>query len=372
MASPRIRSLKHTFFSDEKICEYPLAVRWTFAGLIAHADDEGRLKGDPRLVKAHVWPLDDEITAARVADHLMRLSSGSEPRIRWYRVSGRQYIEVINFKKHQYIQKPKPSELPGPDMSDTDTIRVPDEYRLDGMGWEMDGKGAERESGRTEPIPLASASTATEPLDDPTPAREPDPKPRVTLPPLAEQFVAELYGLATEKRRADVRGQLYDAIDPTKRGAFLRRGVYVRAKNPEHLGRVCLAVRMDPPQSLDTAIVSVLRKLQDAETDANGRTVTEAAAHEHRQSDAMLERYELAARSAANTWVAEHRDEHEAIKRKLAAQFPGALADNADGWQRAAYEGAHLSEVRKASGFPDFETWRAANARASPTLARVG
>ena len=67
-----------------------------------------------------------------------------------------------------------------------------------------------------------------------------------------------------------------------------------------------------------------------------------------------------------------NHDAYEPIKRKLVAQF-GDVATLPDGaWQRAAYDGAHLSEVRKASGFPDFDTWRAANARASPELARVG
>lgn len=374
MSSPRIRSLKHTFFSDEKICEYPLAVRWTFAGLIAHADDEGRLKGDPRLVKAQVWPLDDDITAARVAEHLTRLASGPEPRIRWYKVAGRQYVEVINFKRHQYIQKPKPSELPAPLASDSDTVRVPDDYRLDGMG--LDGNGADTDA--KAPHPLASASTATAtakgPIDEPYPA-DPTPPPRVTLPPHAEKFVTELYGMptVTPERRADVRRQLMDAIDPGKRGALLRRGVFVKT-TPDRLERVCLAVRMEPPQVIDTSIFLVLRKLQDAETDGAGRTVTEAASHDARQAEAMEEAYARSAKSAANAWVATHRDEHEQIKRKLVAQFPGADTDP-NGWQRTAYEAAHLSEVRKASGFPDFETWRATQDRASPNgrhLARAG
>ena len=180
------------------------------------------------------------------------------------------------------------------------------------------------------------------------------------LPAEASKFVDELYGLATVRRREDVRRQLYDAIDPSKRGAFLRRGVYVKAKDADHLARVCTAVRLDPPQQLDSAIVYVLRKLQDAETDANGRTVTEAASFDQKQTDALLERYEKAAKAAANEWVKSNREAYAAITARLGVQFPGATTDAAaDGWIRIAYDGAHLSEVRKASGFPDFETWRA-------------
>lgn len=391
MASPRIRSLKHTFFSDEKLAELPLAARYTFAGLIAHADDEGRLKGDPRLIKAQVWPLDDYMTSAEVANQLDALASGPDPRIRWYRVAGRQFIEIVNFRKHQYIQKPKPSELPASssaDASHTDTIRLPDAYRLDGMG--LDGNGAER-----MPPPLAVASPRTaepprQPTDDPEPLtkrRERDEvgdesdwsqqrlPPSVTLPPHAEQFIAELYGAprVSDERRRDVRRQLMDAIDPAKRGARLRHGVYVRARDADHLGRVCLAVRCDPPQSTDGAIVVVLRKLQDAETDANGRTVTEAASVASRDTVALEERYHAAAKGAANAWVAGHRDAYEPIKARLVAQFGDVSAMPDGDWRRTAYDAAHLSEVRKASGFPDFDTWALQQARASPrAMAKAG
>lgn len=162
---PRIRSLKHTFFSDERLAEYPRDVRLTFIGLITHADDEGRLKGDPRLVKADVWPLDDDITAAVVSEHLSRLASGENPRIDWYVVDGLRYIAIRNFKKHQYIQKPRPSDIPAPenatgevsDDSDTPTGKLPDGYALDGMG--MDGN---RKGKRKKP-PAARAADSGQP-----------------------------------------------------------------------------------------------------------------------------------------------------------------------------------------------------------------
>ena len=225
---------------------------------------------------------------------------------------------------------------------------------------EVEVEKREMENGNA-PRPLASASTETEPLDDPEPRYLKDGfNARMKLPAEASKFVDELYGLSTVRRREDVRRQLYDAIDPSKRGAFLRRGVYVKAKDADHLARVCTAVRLDPPQQLDSAIVYVLRKLQDAETDANGRTVTEAASFDQKQTDALLERYEKAAKAAANEWVKSNREAYAAITARLGVQFPGATTDAAaDGWIRIAYDGAHLSEVRKASGFPDFETWRA-------------
>jgi len=146
---PRIRSIKHTFFTDERMAEFPRDVRLTFVGLITHADDDGRLKGDPRLLKGQIWPLDDDITAEVVADHLRQLADGAGARIDWYTVDGRRYVQIRNFRKHQYIQKPTTSLLPPPSGTAVEvpapavsaTGRLPDGYSLDGRGWEGNGNG---------------------------------------------------------------------------------------------------------------------------------------------------------------------------------------------------------------------------------------
>lgn len=165
---PRIRSIKHTFFSDEKLAEYSPMVRLTFAGLIAYADDDGRLKGDPRLIKSWIWPLDDEMTAAQVAKHLEQLADGHDRRIDWYQVAGRWYIEVRNFKRHQYIQRAKPSEYPAPtgvmEAYDTSTIRVSDEYQQDGKGVDgmgMDGNGTKARTTKPSAPKAAAVKRAT-------------------------------------------------------------------------------------------------------------------------------------------------------------------------------------------------------------------
>jgi hypothetical protein len=134
-------------------------------------------------------------------------------------------------------------------------------------------------------------------LDDPAPPFEKAHRPTVTLPASAKRFVDEVYGLATEQRRADVTRQLYDAIDPAKRGARLRAG---------------------------------------------------------------------------SAWAAEHAADTEAIGRKLRADF-GDVSDLPDDhWKRIAHDSALATELRKASGFPDFDAWVATRQTrdASATAAR--
>lgn len=47
---------------DEKLGELSPSVRLLFMGLISQADDEGRLKGHPGLVKSLIYPYDMDIT----------------------------------------------------------------------------------------------------------------------------------------------------------------------------------------------------------------------------------------------------------------------------------------------------------------------
>lgn len=213
-------------------------------------------------------------------------------------------------------------------------------------------------------------------VDDPTPPYDRPQAPRIVLPPNAERLVSELYGapVVTEQRRTDVRRQLYDAIDPTKRGARIRTGVYVKT-TAERLDRVCLTVLKDPPQKYDAAIVCVLQKISAPETDEHGRTVTEAASANTKAMIALEERYEAAARLAANAWVTDHREQYDAILARLSAQFGDITTAAENDWRRVGFDAARLSEVRKASGFPDFETWRANDGRVAGSgrpLARAG
>lgn len=366
---PRSRILEPAFFKHAELYDAEkasgLPLRLAFAGLWTVTDREGRFLWRPRETKLDVLPYDD-VDFCAVMDALEKYGF-----VRSYVVDGKRYGVIPTFSHHQTFHKHEAkSKLPPPPLVEHVPTLAANDIECQPVSVSVSVSSTVSVMEPTEPQPLAIASTETEPLDYPPhiPAYERKAFPGMVMPPAVKQFVDEMYGLATEQRRWDVKRQLFDAIDPTKRGAFLRRGVYVKAKDADHLARVCTAVRLDPPQQLDSAIVYVLRKLQDAETDANGRTVTESASFDQKQTDALLERYEAAAKSAANAWVLNHRDEYDAIRCRLVAQFfPGGTVEE-NSFKRMAYDAAHLSEVRKASGFPDFETWRAN----LPNIAKVG
>src|SRR5689334_7471693 len=109
----RIRSLKPTFWTDEKIGLLPRDVRLTFIGLIsAMADDEGRMRGNPRIVRGAVYPFDDDMSPAVVEEHLAAIAGSG--RIIRYSVNGDDFIAIRHWWTHQKIDKPQPSLLPPP------------------------------------------------------------------------------------------------------------------------------------------------------------------------------------------------------------------------------------------------------------------
>lgn len=133
MARPRIRSMKPEFCWSEAITALEVRTRLHFAMLWTHCDDEGRAKDNARLIKAAIWPLDDDVTALEVdamQDELERAG-----RIIRYEVDGVAYFEVVNWREHQKPQHPKPSDYPPPpdatDTSHADRMKSQETYRME-------------------------------------------------------------------------------------------------------------------------------------------------------------------------------------------------------------------------------------------------
>jgi hypothetical protein len=106
----RIRSIKPEAFTSETLAALPVLVRWTFAGLWTFVDDDGRGKANAGLIKAAVWPLDDDVTPATVVAFLDALEDARL--ICRYEVDGKAYLHVVNFAEHQHPNRPVPSKLP--------------------------------------------------------------------------------------------------------------------------------------------------------------------------------------------------------------------------------------------------------------------
>lgn len=147
---PRIRTIKPQYWTDAKIQSLSVEARLMYIGLWNYADDSGRFLADPRLIKAAVFPIDDNFPPERVYGILRELS-GSGRVIVWM-CDGEMYGEIPNFRKHQVINKPGKSSLPSfADHSGRATVVFPEDSRTE-VGSRKEEVGSRNVGDRNEEI----------------------------------------------------------------------------------------------------------------------------------------------------------------------------------------------------------------------------
>jgi len=105
----RIRTIKPEFPESQSVGAMSHGARLCFILLWTRADDSGRLLANSRLLARVLYPYDD------VSEEVMEgwlAEIDDQDCIRRYRVDGNDYIEIVNWDKHQKIDKPSGSKLP--------------------------------------------------------------------------------------------------------------------------------------------------------------------------------------------------------------------------------------------------------------------
>jgi hypothetical protein len=105
----RIRTIKPEFPQSETIGALSRDARLLFVQLWTLADDAGRLRGASRMLASLLYPYDDDAPGL-MPTWLAELEE--KQCIRRYEVEGAQYIEIINWLKHQKIDRPSESRIP--------------------------------------------------------------------------------------------------------------------------------------------------------------------------------------------------------------------------------------------------------------------
>ena len=144
---------------NEELVELPFETRLLFIGLWTLADREGRLEDRPKRITMELFPADS------VDVDLMLTALHDAGMICRYEVSGRRYIEVSNFAKHQSPHyKEAESTIPPPAGKNPDTSS---DDRAKASGSDPDDRGSNRsDSGFLIPdslIPDSSAAVAALP-----------------------------------------------------------------------------------------------------------------------------------------------------------------------------------------------------------------
>lgn len=159
---PRSRMVKPEFWTDEKLHRISRDARLTFIGLLTYSDDYGVVKGYAGGLRSQLYPGDD-LTVAQVETWLQELIDLQ--RIIPFSHNEEQYYHIVNFTKHQKINRPSKQRNPAPPPH---VIERLSEYSVSAHGALIDETETETES-ETEtetekdvgrgPAPSAAADT---------------------------------------------------------------------------------------------------------------------------------------------------------------------------------------------------------------------
>ncbi|MEC4016031.1 HNH endonuclease [Streptomyces sp. H27-D2] len=136
---PRIRTVKPEFWEDEVLGLLPRDARLLFVATFNMADDEGLLRWTPAYIKAQAFMYDDDLAVPDVAKLMQQLADAGLIFPFVGGVARQQMACVVNFRKHQKINRPQKSKMPAPSLQNATTRRM--YARRDGWTCQLCGGG---------------------------------------------------------------------------------------------------------------------------------------------------------------------------------------------------------------------------------------
>jgi hypothetical protein len=118
----RIRSIKPEFWRSEDITSLSVETRLLFIGLWSYVDDNGVGVDSDKIITADLFANEDEVNEWRdlVSRGLHELASRAL--VTRYTVSGKPFLYVNGWPKHQKIDRPSKARYPMPDEADAPVI----------------------------------------------------------------------------------------------------------------------------------------------------------------------------------------------------------------------------------------------------------
>ena len=112
----RIRTVKPSFWAS---CGHlSRDARLLAIGLISMADDDGRFIATDQAILGYVFPIDTDVTPVKLRRWMGELTAArpgeDHPMVVLYQVNGVPYGYFPKYRKHQRINRPQDSSLPGP------------------------------------------------------------------------------------------------------------------------------------------------------------------------------------------------------------------------------------------------------------------
>lgn len=115
----RIRSIRPEFWTSTDIAALDWHTRLVYIGLWSYVDDNGVGRDVEPLITAALFPLDGDLSesSVRVHEGLKALCSGGQ--IVRYQVAGKPYLHVVQWSKHQKINRASEGRYPLPTSGNT-------------------------------------------------------------------------------------------------------------------------------------------------------------------------------------------------------------------------------------------------------------
>ncbi len=142
--------------------------RILWIGLITLADDDGKLRGDPAVIKSEIFPF-DRVSLKVVDGDLQRFSE--ESLIQRYEVSSERYIHIVKWAQYQRPSHPTPSRIPDP-LPPENSGGTPELLRNPSGSFPAQGslgKDSKEQvsKGQDKDLPAGSAAASAEASDSP-------------------------------------------------------------------------------------------------------------------------------------------------------------------------------------------------------------
>ena len=106
----RIRSIHPDACQSETLAKLTASQERTFFRLLTYCDDDGRAPANPRLIKAAIYPLHDEMGPKQVQAELVALQAAGV--LIRYTVEGKEYLQVTSWTEYQHPKNPSASKFP--------------------------------------------------------------------------------------------------------------------------------------------------------------------------------------------------------------------------------------------------------------------
>ncbi len=154
----RIRTIKPEFWTHEGLCSLSEFSRLLAIALLNLADDEGYFYANPAILRGSLFPfLDDSTKIPRSVQDLSRVGWIELGEDSQKRAVGR----IVNFAKHQRVDKPKPSAIKASAIFQ-DASKTPPGFIQDASKEERKGKEGEQGKEGNTPQPPKGAELSAE------------------------------------------------------------------------------------------------------------------------------------------------------------------------------------------------------------------